>query len=1034
MHTRTLPVPNRPSIAAGTILAVLLAIRAASAQYPPSAPVPTATGQCNGILVTWTASTPGSPTYYVDRSVPTSGIWNTVSITNGLSYLDTNTAPGVQFLYRVQACNVYGCSGYIWYSVIAARLGTPAAPASLSASDGTTCSAITVSWAAVSGASGYQLFKNTANNAAGASMISAPGGTSYTDFSVAPGTTYWYWAKAVNPCATSGFSPGDAGSSGTPPQIVASPVSQPACPGSTVILSVTAAGASLAYQWRRNGVPLAGATSASLTLVSITSSQAGGYDAVVSNPCGSVASSPAILTVMPAPAIASQPQPAAVCAGSPASFTVSAQPGGIATLAYQWRKNGTPVAGATAATLAIAAAGAADAGLYSVTVSEGACSVTSANAALTVNGIPVVTAHPQPAAACGTATASFSVTATGSTGLAWQWRSLGVPIPGATASTLSGIAAVLGPGPFDVVVSGPCGATTSAAAALTILDPAAITTHPVSQAVCAGDPVSLSVAATGSGTLTYQWSRNGTPIPGATGSTLVIAAAAAADSGAYTATASNGCSSATSDPADVVIMAPAAGSWTPLAAGLPGDVEALVYADLGSGPRLFAAREDPAAGPTQRFGVAAFDGIGWSPVGTGFNGVVLALAVFDAQDGYGPNLYAGGAFSTSGSTAVARIARWNGSSWMPLATGLNNDVLALAVFDPGTGPALYAGGRFSSAGGAAAARIARWNGTSWAALGAGLSGTVEALAVHDAGGGPALFAGGAFSSAGGLPASRVARWNGSAWSALGAGLQGGGTIFALASHDDGSGPALYAGGDAMSSGGLPNSRLWRWDGAAWTSPGSGINGRILALLSFDDGSGPGLLAGGEFGSAGGAPAARVARLAGGTWSALGPGLDDRVPALAADEGPLRRRLFAGGEFDDAGGLAAARVAAWDPRHFNLELLLPAGPGSLGVRHACGVPGALVFTALSLDPANASAPGEGAVFGLHIGLDLLIAEVQTGAPPFVTVLDAQGAASFAFPAGAFAPLSGGTIHGVAAAFDPVNVRLIAISTLASRTLP
>jgi hypothetical protein len=95
------------------------------------------------------------------------------------------------------------------------------------------------------------------------------------------------------------------------------------------------------------------------------------------------------------------------------------------------------------------------------------------------------------------------------------------------------------------------------------------------------------------------------------------------------------------------------------------------------------------------------------------------------------------------------IAKWNGSSWSRLGSGVNGDVLALETFDDGTGagPALYAGGAFVAAGGASANRIAKWDGKNWSPLGTtGMSGSVSALEVFDdgTGGGPALIAGGAF--------------------------------------------------------------------------------------------------------------------------------------------------------------------------------------------------------------------------------------------------------------------------------------------------
>jgi hypothetical protein len=205
--------------------------------------------------------------------------------------------------------------------------------------------------------------------------------------------------------------------------------------------------------------------------------------------------------------------------------------------------------------------------------------------------------------------------------------------------------------------------------------------------------------------------------------------------------------------------------------------------------------------------------VSWSALGLGANGPVRALAVFD--DGGGPALHAGGFFTTAGGVAAKRIARWNGSGWTALGGGTSGPVLALAVFDDGSGPALYAGGDFKNAGGIAVNGIARWDGSSWTALAGGViqaEASVYALTVHDDGSGPALFAGGSFGTAGGVAARNIARWNGSSWSPLGSGVGGFGLdrVEALAAYDDGGGPALYAGGTFTSATDSSDSFLAKW--------------------------------------------------------------------------------------------------------------------------------------------------------------------------------------------------------------------------------
>ena len=92
-----------------------------------------------------------------------------------------------------------------------------------------------------------------------------------------------------------------------------------------------------------------------------------------------------------APVITTQPASSSVTAGNSASFSVVASSEGVLT--YQWKKDGTDVAGATAATYAISSTATTSAGSYTVVVSNFLGSVTSSAATLTVNAV-VVTPPP----------------------------------------------------------------------------------------------------------------------------------------------------------------------------------------------------------------------------------------------------------------------------------------------------------------------------------------------------------------------------------------------------------------------------------------------------------------------------------------------------------------------------------------------------------------------------------------------------------------------------------------------------------------
>jgi hypothetical protein len=358
-------------------------------------------------------------------------------------------------------------------------------------------------------------------------------------------------------------------------------------------------------------------------------------------------------------------------------------------------------------------------------------------------------------------------------------------------------------------------------------------------------------------------------------------------------------------------------SWLPTFGGIPGvggTVFALAVFDDGDGPALYVGGRLSRAGGQPVSNVAKWDGARWSDVGGGVSGTnadVRALVVFD--DGNGPELYATGRFSLAGGEAAARIAKWNGSTWRPLGTGLSGfGGLALAVLDDGRGPALYVGGNFPTAGGVAANGIARWNGERWSALGTGLGNAVFALAAFDDGGGPALLAGGLFASAGGVPVSNVAKWDGSAWSDVAGGTNG--AVQALAVFDDGSGAALHAAGIFSAAGGAPAANVARWDGASWSALGTGIGGpgsTVQALTVFDDGSGPALHVGGFFASAGGAPASNVAKWNGAEWSALGTGTGSSVFALAGFDDHAGTALYAGGFIECVAGRIAIGIARWD---------------------------------------------------------------------------------------------------------------------------
>jgi hypothetical protein len=165
------------------------------------------------------------------------------------------------------------------------------------------------------------------------------------------------------------------------PAIATQPAAASVAAGQAATFTVSATGGgTLAYQWRKGGIAIAGATAASYI-----TQDAGSYDVVVTNSAGSVTSIAATLTVAStggAPVILAQPASQSVAVGASVTLTVSVT--GSGAMAYQWRRGGVAIAGATAVSYTIAIAKAADAGSYDVVVTNASGSVTSAPATLDV--------------------------------------------------------------------------------------------------------------------------------------------------------------------------------------------------------------------------------------------------------------------------------------------------------------------------------------------------------------------------------------------------------------------------------------------------------------------------------------------------------------------------------------------------------------------------------------------------------------------------------------------------------------------------
>ena len=368
-----------------------------------------------------------------------------------------------------------------------------------------------------------------------------------------------------------------------------------------------------------------------------------------------------------------------------------------------------------------------------------------------------------------------------------------------------------------------------------------------------------------------------------------------------------------------------------MGAEFPFIVRDIVAFDGGNGEQLYVGfyPNEPFPGG---YTMLRWEPTAWTPVqsnGMAPNSSVLDLLVHD--DGSGPALYAAGSFTAVGDVAANRVARYDGSSWSAVGSGLNGTVHDLEPFETQVGLRLIAGGNFSIPGGGQ--NLAAWDGTSWGPLGPTLPGPVYALRAVDGawiGGGQSLdrlYVTGGFSffasgGGGGMIKNFSYLTSNNQWVRVGNGIDAPGRALAL--HAEAGVVSLFVGGDFSQAGTLPANRIARLalagggggGGASnelWSVLSTGVNGSVRSLAVFDDGSGERLYVGGQFTSAGGVAAQNLASFADGLWDApagvTGPAaVVERLHVHDDGRGPA---LFVAGEFDSAGGIAAQDIARFD---------------------------------------------------------------------------------------------------------------------------
>ena len=338
--------------------------------------------------------------------------------------------------------------------------------------------------------------------------------------------------------------------------------------GSSRMIYVLATGVPApTYQWRKNGVNIPGATLYYYVALAGATEGANTYDVVITNSAGSATSAAATVTTNVPVTVTSAPAARNVVAGAEANFSVTAA--GTGPFTYQWMKNGLNIVGATNSTYSLAAASTADAGSYSVKVTNPVGSVTSSGALLSVIAPFTISAQPLGGLSSVNVSAggstTLSVVAAGIGPFSYQWRKNGMSISGAISSAYTVPAgSVEGSASYDVVITGPVSSLASNSVRITTCVPVVITQQPSAVVRAVGQPASFSVAATGTAPLSYQWLKNGLNIAGATGSSYSIPSTVTADAASYSVKVTGPVGAATSSSVALTLNIAPAVSTQPL--------------------------------------------------------------------------------------------------------------------------------------------------------------------------------------------------------------------------------------------------------------------------------------------------------------------------------------------------------------------------------------------------------------------------------------------------------------------------------------
>jgi hypothetical protein len=394
-------------------------------------------------------------------------------------------------------------------------------------------------------------------------------------------------------------------------------------------------------------------------------------------------------------------------------------------------------------------------------------------------------------------------------------------------------------------------------------------------------------------------------------------------------------------------------SWDTLQGGAwrdnnPPDVRSLAINRDGM---IYAAGYFNMAGGKCARSIAVWDGADWSGLGksTSTDGAITTM-IPDQQGGY----YVAGEFDCAGGQVANHIAHWDGVSWSTMGNGLGSNFewatpRAMIMDHAGN---VYVGGMYDNGDGSSVNSLAKWNGTDWEKVGSGLNGYVLGLAVDSQ---DRLYAAENFFSIYHNPPQygRIMRWNGGQWEQISGVIESSVTALAIDAQD-----RVVIGGNFKYVEGVTAPGLARWDGQQWEAICDGIvsiphvllidgdtiyigstgvqkiehgtletvggkfgnpGGEMLAVYALILDQRGRLFAGGEFTQVGQISVKNIAMWNGRAWHGLGSGVNwvnvHNMPIVYHLSFENSGKLLVAGLFGQAGGKVTRNLAFWTEPSF-----------------------------------------------------------------------------------------------------------------------